>query len=106
MECRTFGGLSQWSGEALTTPFLYCGRHGVWTDRNTGLQQMRARWYSAQLRRFLNPDPSGFSGGSNFYLYADGNPVSMIDPFGLGSEWTNGVGGVSSVSVQPSPYGR
>ena len=40
---------------------------------------MRLRY----LCRFLNPDPSGFSGGLNFYGYADGNPVSYLDPFGL-----------------------
>ena len=46
---------------------------------------MRARFYNPYLCRFLNADPSGFSGGLNHYAYADGNPVSMIDPFGLGA---------------------
>ena len=41
----------------------------------------------------LNPDPSGFSGGLNFYAYANGNPVSYFDPLGLcasesGSVWS------------------
>lgn len=66
------------------TPFLYNGRYGVQTDAN-GLLYMRARCYNPLLCRFLNADPSGFSGGLNFYAYADGNPVSMIDPFGLGA---------------------
>ena len=79
----TFGAVATSSGDGLATPFLWHGRHGVWTDKNTGLHQMRARWYSSALRRFLNPDPAGFAGGSNFYLYANGDPVSMIDPFGL-----------------------
>jgi len=34
-------------------------------------------------RKFLNPDPLGFGGGLNFYAYANGNPVSYLDPFGL-----------------------
>ena len=38
-------------------------------------------------RKFLNPDPIGFSGGLNFYAYANGNPVSYLDPFGL-SGWS------------------
>jgi hypothetical protein len=46
---------------------------------------MRARYYNPYLCRFLNADPAGFSGGLNFYAYADGNPVSLIDPFGLGA---------------------
>ena len=70
------------------TPFLYNGRYGVQTDPN-GLLYMRARYYNPFLCRFLNPDPLGFGGGLNFYAYADGNPISLIDPFGLaaGDMW-------------------
>jgi RHS repeat-associated protein len=64
------------------TPFLLNGRYGVMTDPN-GLLNMRARYYSPFICRFINPDPSGFSGGLNFYTYANGNPVSYLDPFGL-----------------------
>lgn len=66
------------------TPFLYNGRYGVQTDPN-GLLHMRARYYNPYLCRFLNADPSGFAGGLNHYAYANGNPVSMMDPFGLGA---------------------
>jgi len=66
------------------TPFLFNGRYGVQTDPN-GLLNMRARYYNPYLCRFLNPDPTGFSGGMNFYAYANGNPVSLFDPFGLGA---------------------
>jgi uncharacterized protein RhaS with RHS repeats len=44
---------------------------------------MRARYYNPYLCRFINADPSGFGGGLNFYAFADGNPVSETDPFGL-----------------------
>ncbi len=64
------------------TPFLYNGRYGVQTDPN-GLLYMRARYYNPRLCRFLNADPSGFSGGLNFYAYVDGNPISYLDPSGL-----------------------
>lgn len=69
------------------TPFLYNGRYGVQTDAN-GLLYMRARYYNPLLCRFINADPSGFEGGLNHYAYADGNPVSMTDPFGLGAVGT------------------
>jgi RHS repeat-associated protein len=71
------------------TPFLFNGRYGVMTDPN-GLLFMRARYYNAYLCRFVNADPSGFGGGLNHYAYADGNPVSMIDPFGLGADEAGG----------------
>jgi RHS repeat-associated protein len=54
------------------------------TDPN-GLLNMRARYYSPYLMRFLNADPIGFSGGPNLFAYADGNPISKSDPFGLAS---------------------
>jgi RHS repeat-associated protein len=66
----------------LETPFLYNGQAGVITEKN-GLLHMRARYYSPYLMRFLNADPIGFSGGSNWFAYADGNPISLNDPFGL-----------------------
>jgi RHS repeat-associated protein len=77
-------GLITFKEGDMTTPFLYNGQAGVQTDPN-GLLNMRARYYSPYLMRFLNADPSGFSGGSNWFAYADGNPISRADPFGLES---------------------
>jgi hypothetical protein len=54
------------------------------TDPN-GLLYMRNRFYSPYLCRFVNPDPTGFSSGMNFFAYANGNPVSYLDPSGLGA---------------------
>lgn len=86
-------------------PFLYNGRYGVMTDPN-GLLYMRARYYNPYLSRFINPDPSGFAGGLNFYAYANGDPVSLIDPFGLcaanqnqGSSWLNTYNSIASTVV-------
>ena len=89
-------GLTTYRAGTNDTPFLYNGRYGVMTDAN-GLLYMRARYYSPYLCRFINPDPSGFAGGLNWYCYADGNPVSMVDPFGLCAE---GWGGATATWLQ------
>ena len=69
--------------------FGYNGRDGVVTGRN-GLIYMRARYYSPEHRRFVNADviPGEISNAItlNRYAYANGNPVSNVDPFGLSAE--------------------
>ncbi|MGD0614271.1 MAG: RHS repeat-associated core domain-containing protein, partial [Verrucomicrobiota bacterium] len=95
------------------TPFLFNGRYGVMTDPN-GLLYMRARFYNPYICRFVNADPSGFAGGLNFYAYANGNPVSYIDPFGLRgfidrlSQFLRGVGatagGAALILVSEGPW--
>jgi len=56
----------------------------------SGAHDMQARFYSPVYRRFLNEDPSGFAGGTNMYAFAGGDPVNLMDPFGLGptSAWS------------------
>ena len=48
---------------------------------------MRARYYNPNIKRFLNQDikVGDISNGQglNRYAYCEGNPVSMVDPFGL-----------------------
>ena len=67
----------------------YNGRDGVVTDRN-GLLYMRARYYSPEMRRFINADilhgEISDSTSLNRYSYVNGNPVSFVDPFGLSAE--------------------
>ena len=66
--------------------FLYNGAYGVTTDDN-GLYYMRARYYNPDIKRFINQDIKvgdiGSSQSLNRYAYCEGNPVSLIDPFGL-----------------------
>src|SRR5207237_4283183 len=61
-------------------------------------------YYNPYLCRFINPDPSGFAGGLNWYAYADGNPVSLLDPFGLGAI-SDQSGGYSVASTLRAPLG-
>ena len=81
----TYGKLIGRSG-ASTVIFGYNGRDGVVTDPN-GLIYMRARYYSPAMKRFVNADivPGEISDAVtlNRFAYANGNPVSFVDPFGL-----------------------
>jgi RHS repeat-associated protein len=87
-EYSAYGTLTYRIG-TTDTPFLYNGRYGVQTDHN-GLLYMRARYYNPYICRFINPDPVGFAGGLNWYAFADGNPIRLIDPFGLCAVEENG----------------
>ena len=90
-EYDTYGNLISRTGTSAVI-FLYNGRDGVVTDEN-GLIYMRARYYSPKLKRFINADIiAGEISNAvtlNRYAYANGNPVSNIDPFGLSAERGN-----------------
>jgi RHS repeat-associated protein len=83
------------------TPFLFNGQYGVMSDPN-GLLYMQARYYNPYLCRFLSQDPSGFGGGLNMYAFANGNPVSYMDPFGLGALSESGIAAASLYNA-PTP---
>ena len=90
-EYDTYGNLISRTGTSAVI-FLYNGRDGVVTDEN-GLIYMRARYYSPKLKRFINADIiAGEISNAvtlNRYAYANVNPVSNIDPFGLSAERGN-----------------
>ncbi len=84
-EYDTYGKLTNRTGSNKTI-FMYNGRDGVVTDSN-GLLYMRVRYYSPDLKRFINADilKGDITNDEvlNKYAYVNGNPVSNIDPFGL-----------------------
>jgi RHS repeat-associated protein len=49
----------------------------------TGLEYARNRVYDAQTGRFTQEDPIGLAGGVNAYGFANGDPTTFSDPFGL-----------------------
>lgn len=62
------------------TNFQFTGREN---DGAANLYYYRARYYSPALSRFISEDPIGLSGGVNLYTYVYGDPVSLVDPYGL-----------------------
>jgi RHS repeat-associated protein len=66
-----------------TDPYEWFG--GVITEQAdpSGLLYRRARYYDPKTGRFTQPDPIGVAGGLNEYGFANGDPVSYSDPFGL-----------------------
>ena len=77
-----FGGVMS-SSETIANPFQFVGLYGVMADAN-GLDLMRARFDATSEGDFISPDPLGLAGGqANIYVYADQNPLSLLDPSGL-----------------------
>lgn len=82
-------------GETTTSgstvnPFKYVGKLGVMDDGN-GMHFMRARYYRADIARFMSLDQVAGSPKNpqtlNRYAYATGNPVMGVDPSGLYGEY-------------------
>ena len=49
----------------------------------TGQLYKRNRYYDPASGQFTQPDPIGLAGGLNSYGFAEGDPVSYSDPYGL-----------------------
>src|SRR6185436_10359240 len=60
-------------------PFGFAG--GLY-DPDTSLVHFGARDYDAEIGRWVNKDPTGFEGGSNFYAYCGDDPINNVDPTG------------------------
>lgn len=81
VEYSPYGTVTHRTG-TTDTPYLYAGQFGIQAEDN-GLLYMRARYYSPELKRFINSDPARFDGGLNWYAYANNSPLLFIDPTGL-----------------------
>ncbi len=97
---------NQLSASAFGARHLFTGQQ--WYPE-LGLYDLRNRFYSPDLGRFLQPDPIGFWGGRNLYRYCRNNPVTRWDPFGLlpptdmdGGGAPGGTAEVERVTVQGS----
>jgi RHS repeat-associated protein len=70
-------------GTAPVVDFLF-GFTGRPYDPDTDLYDYRARWYDAEVGRWVSEDPAGFDAGDmNLYRYAGNSPVIYVDPSGM-----------------------
>jgi RHS repeat-associated protein len=60
-------------------PYKFTGRR---YDAETGLYYYRARYYSPEIGRLLQPDPVRYLAGLNMYIYCQNNPTNLVDPNG------------------------
>jgi RHS repeat-associated protein len=68
----------------LTHALTRFGYAGEWKDPETGLYNLRARWYEPKTGTFLTRDPAEQQ-TNEAYSYASGNPLLNTDPLGLWS---------------------
>lgn len=62
----------------------YASNYRYFTDKTTGLQYLKSRYYDPSLGRFISRDPIRYQGGINLYAYVDNNPMMWVDPSGEG----------------------
>ncbi len=79
-----FGGTSFLAGrnkrEIDLKTYRYSGKE---RDNFTGLYYFGYRYYAHWIGGWLSPDPLGPVDSANLYVYAQNNPVNLIDPNGL-----------------------
>jgi RHS repeat-associated protein len=56
---------------------------GQYYDKETNTHYNGHRDYNPTTGRYIQADPIGLEGGISLYNYANGNPVSRVDPLGL-----------------------
>jgi RHS repeat-associated protein len=93
--------------DSVNNPYIFNARR--WDDE-AELYYFRARFFDQRTGRFISPDPIRFRGGWNLYVYANNDPVNLIDYFGLlgvtfsvgGTHpgWVAGPGLIGGVNLQ------
>jgi RHS repeat-associated protein len=73
-----YGNITTTTG-TLTNPLRFAGEY---TDAESGLIYMRARYYDPATAQFIGRDPIE-KVTRRPYGYADGNPLNLLDPTGL-----------------------
>ncbi|MCX6360879.1 MAG: RHS repeat-associated core domain-containing protein [Armatimonadetes bacterium] len=75
---EAFGQMAGSSGSS-TSPYMYAGDWGYRNDGDAGLTHVGARYYDAQVGRFITRDTVL---SEHPYLYCEHEPVGFVDPSG------------------------
>ncbi|WP_077002787.1 RHS repeat-associated core domain-containing protein [Variovorax sp. KK3] len=68
----------------IKAPEFNLAFQGMYRDKESGLLYNGFRSFCPECGgRYTQADPSGLNGGPNRFAYADGNPLSFVDPNGL-----------------------
>lgn len=71
------------SDSAVGNPWRYRGKR---VDKEVELIYFGQRYYDPKIGRWISPDPAGDIDGPNLYAFAQNNPMTYVDYFGLASE--------------------
>lgn len=74
-----YGKVIAFSGSNAPNPFQFTGQY---TDVESGLQYLRARYYDPSTAQFISSDPLSLV-TRHRYAYASGNPIDNVDPTGM-----------------------
>jgi RHS repeat-associated protein len=80
---EAFGQVAGSTGSS-TNPYMYAGDWGYRNDGDAGLMHVGARYYDAQVGRFITTDTVL---SEHPYLYCEGDPVNALDPDGHKTLW-------------------
>jgi RHS repeat-associated protein len=80
---RAYGSRSNGAVTSTSSQAAWLGN--VLEDHHdaSGLLYRRNRYYNPQTGRFTQEDPIGLAGGMNVYGFAEGDPATYADPYGL-----------------------
>lgn len=101
---NSFGEIIGQSDPSEAFRFGFTGRE---YDADVELYQYRARWFDPATGRFISEDPLSFNAGDpNLYRYVGNNPLTLIDPSGLGYTGISSTFTLDSNSIDLNPSGQ
>ncbi|MCC6446957.1 MAG: RHS repeat-associated core domain-containing protein [Armatimonadetes bacterium] len=98
-----YGAVRASSG-GTPTKHKYVGNLGHTSEDETGLIYMRVRYYDPVTGRFESEDPK--RDGVNWYIYANDNPINIVDPNGTEGTMMETGAGSNIAAIMDNIAGR